>query len=120
MEKGPRIVLLGDSILMDSVAECLAVRRVPGVLRTAYSSICDQFEFLQPDLIIFELGFPYSDRAIALLARRSGLTMIGLDLDISRAIVLGGCQHVIGSMEDLHQIVQAEIQRQESWPGEVN
>jgi len=120
MEKGPRIVLLGDSILMDSVAECLAARWASGVLRIDCTSICDQFEFLKPDLILFELGQPYSDRVIELLPRWPGLAIIGLDLDCSRAIVLGGCQHVIGSMEDLYQVVQAEIQRQECWHGEVN
>ena len=116
MGKGPRIVLLGDSILMDSVAECLAVRRVSGVLRSTYTSVCKQFEFLKPDLILFELGRPCSDRVIALLQRRPGLAMIGLDLKSSRAIVLGSYQRLIGNMEDLYQVVQAEMRRQESWP----
>ncbi len=120
MGREPRIVLLGDSVLMDSVAESLAVRQVPGVLRTACTSIGDQFEFLKPDLILFELGRPYSARVIALLQRRPGLVMIGLDLNSSRAIVLGGYQRVIDNMEDLYQVVQAEIRRQESrpWGGE--
>jgi hypothetical protein len=120
MESRPRIVLLGDSILMDSVAECLAVRRVSGALRTAYSSVCDQFEFLKPDLILFELGQPYSDRVIGLLQRRPGLAMIGLDLDCSRVIVLGGYQRVIGNMEDLYEVIQAEMRRQKAGHGEVN
>lgn len=116
MEKGPRIVLLGDSVLMDSVAEYLTARRVPGVLRTACTSIGDQFEFLKPDLILFELGQPCSDRVMALLQRRPGLSMIGLDLKSSRVIVLGSYQRLIGNMEDLYQVVQAEMRRQESWP----
>jgi hypothetical protein len=116
MERGPRIVLLGDSVLMDSVAECLAARRVPGVLRVAYTSIGEQFEFLKPDLILFELGQPCSDRVIALLQWRPGLAMIGLDLKSSRVIVLGSYQRVIDNMEDLYQVVQAELRRQGSWP----
>lgn len=116
MEKGPRIVLLGDSVLMDSVAEYLTARRGPGVLRTACTSIGDQFEFLKPDLILFELGQPCSDRVMALLQRRPGLSMIGLDLKSSRVIVLGSYQRLIGNMEDLYQVVQAEMRRQESWP----
>jgi hypothetical protein len=116
MEREPRIVLLGDSVLMDSVAECLAVRRVPGVHRTACTSIGDHFEFLKPDLILFELGRPCSDRVIALLQRRPGLAMIGLDLKSSRVIVWGSYQRLIGNMEDLYQVVQAEMRRQESWP----
>lgn len=116
MERGPRIVLLGDSVLMDSVAEYLAVRRMPGIFRTDCSSVDDQFEFLKPDLILFELGQPCSTRVIALLQRRPGLVIIGLDLNSSRAIVLGGYERVIGRMEDLYQVVQAELRRQESWP----
>jgi hypothetical protein len=116
MGRGPRIVLLGDSVLMDSVADYLAERRVPGVLRRACASIIDQFELLKPDLILFELGQPYSDQVIALLQRRPGLTMIGLDLDSSRAIILGSYQRVIDTMEDLYQEVQAVMRKQERWP----
>ena len=116
MKSRPHIVLLGDSILMDSVADYLAVKRISGVLRTDCTSICDQFEFLKPDLILFELVQPCSDRVIALLQQRPGLAIIGLDLNRSQAIVLSGCQHVIGHMEDLYQLVQTEIRRQESWP----
>jgi len=116
MGRGPRIVLVGDSVLMDSVADYLAVRRVPGVLRGACATIDDQFEFLRPDLILFELGQPCSDRVIALLQRRPGLAMIGLDLNSTRAIVLGSHQRVIDTMEDLYQVVQAILQGEESWP----
>ena len=116
MERGPCIVLLGDSVLMDSVAECLAVRRVPGILRTACTSIDDQFEFLKPDLILFELGQPFSDQVIALLQRRPGLSIIGLDLKSSQVIVLGSYQRLISNMEDLYQVVLTEIRRQERWP----
>ncbi len=116
MERGPCIVLLGDSVLMDSVAEYLTVRRVPGIHRTACTSVDDQFEFLNPDLILFELGQPCSVQVIPLLHRRPGLAIIGLDLNSSRAIVLGGYQRVIDKMEDLYQVVQAELRKQESWP----
>jgi hypothetical protein len=113
MGKGLRVVLLGDSVLMDSVADCLAVRRVPGVLRMARTCIDDQFEALEPDLILSELERPYSDQVLALLQRRPGLAMIGLDLNCSRAIVLGSYQRAIGNMEDLHQLVLTEIRRLE-------
>jgi len=116
MGRGPRIVLLGDSVLMDSVAEYLAARQMPGVVRTACSSIDDQLEFLEPDLILFELGRPCSARVMTMLQQQPDLAMIGLDLKSSRAIVLGGHQRLIGNMEDLYELVQAVMRRQESWP----
>lgn len=120
MERGPFIVLLGDSVLMDSLADYLAVRRVPGVLRTSSTSIGDQIESLKPSLILLELGRPYSDQVIALLQQRPGMAIIGLDLDSSQAIVLGSYQRIIGTMEDLYKVIQTEIQKQNASYGEVD
>jgi len=119
MGREPRIVLLGDSVLMDSVANCLAERRMPGLLRTACAGFGDQVELLRPDLILFELGQPYSDQVIALFERQRDVTMIGLDLDSSRVLVLGSHQRLIGNMEELYQVVQAEIEKRETGQREV-
>lgn len=115
MEREPRIVLLGDSVLMDSVADCLTQRQMPGVLRTACTGIGDEFESLKPDLILFELGQPCSAQVVLLFERRQDMVMVGLDLDSSRVLVLGSHQRLIGNMEELHQVVQDEIMKLGDW-----
>jgi len=119
MGREPRIALLGDSVLMDSVANCLAERRMPGVLRIALASISEQLELLKPDLILFELGQPGSDKVISLFEQRRDMTVIGLDLDSSQVFILGSHQRFIGNMEELHQVVQDEITKlgDRSWGG---
>jgi hypothetical protein len=122
MGREPCIVVLGDSVLMDSVAGCLAQRRMPGIIRVPCAAIGEQFEFLKPDLILFELGQPCSPQVVALFDRRPDLAMIGLDLESSRVFVVGSYQRVIGSMEDLYQVVQIEVQKRanRSSGGEAN
>jgi len=120
MERGPCIVLLGDSVLMDSLADYLADRSLSGVHRTTSTNFDDQIDILKPNLILLEMGRPYSDQVISLLQQRPGMAIIGLDLDSSQAIVLGSYQRIIGTMEDLYKVIETEIQKQNACYGEVN
>lgn len=116
MGREPHIVLLGDSVMMESVAESLASRGATGLLRTTRTGLADHFDLLSPDLILFELEQSLPDQVIELLRQQPGPVLVGLDMQSSQAIILGGYRRVVRNMDDLYQLVQAELRRQEGRP----
>ena len=111
MDQRPLVVLLGDSVLMDSVAACLAVRQVMVILRIDGSdtAIAHCLRTLEPALIILELDNPESPSIPSFLREQSNTLLLGLDLDCSRVIVLNSQQHATRTMKDLYQVVRAEV-----------
>jgi hypothetical protein len=109
MEQRPLVVLLGDSLLMDGIAVSLAGRKMPGTIRRDSGvDIKECLKTLQPDLVIFEMGASQLPALLALLSEQPGIQLIGLDPACSRVIVLNSQQHVIPTMNELCQVVQAK------------
>ena len=111
MEKRPLVVLLGNSLLMDGVAVSLTDRRMLGMVRMDRDSgdIRERLQWLDPDLIVFELDDPNGPSIISLLKDCPETLLIGLDLDCSRAIVLNSRQHLTQSMNELQRVVQSVV-----------
>ena len=109
MESQPLVVLLGESVLMDSVAVSLAGRQMLGMIRVdpCVADITERLEFLNPDLIIFEFDTPQLSLVLSLLREQPNTLLLGLDLTTSRVIVLNSQHHTTRTMGDLCQVVQA-------------
>jgi hypothetical protein len=114
MGKQPLVVLLGDSVLIESVAVSLGGSRVLGVTRidTLAANIEECLVSLKPDLVVFELDSPYSPLAFSYLRERSCVQLVGLDLTCSRVIVLDSQQHAMRTMSELAHVVQALFSRE--------
>ncbi|MBL7202080.1 MAG: hypothetical protein ISS56_18220 [Anaerolineae bacterium] len=111
MEKRPLVVLLGESVLMDGVAVSLGDQRALDVKRTGICAVGlrERLQSLKPDLIVVELDTRGSQSIVSLLRDQPSTLLLGLDLTCSRVIVLNSHQHMTRTMNDLCQVVQAEV-----------
>ena len=110
MEERPKVVFVGDSLLMEGVAAGLASWQTLAVIRLECDAgdIEERLRSLAPDVIIFELDSPPSPIILSLLIERSQILLIGLDLDSSRVIVLDSHPQVARTMNELYLVVQAK------------
>ena len=110
METRPLVVLLGDSVLMDSVAISLAGNQLLEITCLDAQAIDarQRLHTLKPDLVIFELDTSRLPGILSLLWEQPGTLLIGLDLACSRAIVLNSHQHLTPTLNELCRVVQAE------------
>jgi hypothetical protein len=108
MTNKPLVALLGNSLLIDGVAESLASRQTLNVIRIDSTDVGTSVKSLQPDLIVYELESPQSSAILALLSEQPGSLLLGLDLSSSRVIVMNSQQHITRSMQDLYQVFQTE------------
>lgn len=110
MEIRPRVVLLGESLLMDGVAEGLA--RCDGMVIVRMDStrmdLQSQVKTLSPDIIVFELGVSWSYSILSLISEMPGTLLLGLDIERNRVIVLNSHEHMPRTMKELHSVLQEE------------
>lgn len=113
MPKQPLIVLIGDSLLMEGVAFSLASRPQLFVLKLepALIQVKDCLRCLEPDLVIFETGAPWTDSLMSVLKEQTGIRLAGLDLDTCRVVVLAGHEYFTETMQDLLQLIQLQAAR---------
>jgi hypothetical protein len=113
METRPRVVLLGESVLMEGTAINLARSQLLEMTRLDDLAIDvkQRLHTLKPDLVIFELDTPRLLCILSLLWEQPGIPLIGLDLACSRAIVLNCHEHINLTLDELCRVVQAEAGR---------
>ena len=123
MERRPLVVLVGDSVLIDSVSASLEEKGVPGVIHLNVPSVDvhKRLGDLKPDLVVFELDSPYTSPVYTLLREHPGIRLVGLDLNDSSVIVISSHQHTTHSMGELAHVVhtqQAERSQTERRPND--
>jgi hypothetical protein len=103
MNAAPIVLLLGGSLLTDSIAHGLADRLMMNVIRMepALLEIKDCLQCLHPDLVVLNLGDPYSDHLVSLLNERQELKLAGLDVADCHLILLTGHQYVSSTILNL-------------------
>jgi hypothetical protein len=119
MQRRPLVVLLGDSVLIDSVSVRLGEKEVPGVIHLNVPSIevHKQLGDLKPDLVVFELDSPYTSPVYTFLREHPGILLVGLDLTCSRAIVLNSQQLDTPTLDDLCHVVQTKVSERATLKG---
>jgi hypothetical protein len=107
MENRRIVVLVGDSLLMDTVEASLGENQEFGVMRiyTTVTSIADRVKSLCPDAIIFDWDAPHSEFVLSFLRDQPGVPLLGLDVTCSKAIALFSEQHLTLTMNDLARVV---------------
>ena len=90
MENRRIVVLVGDSLLLDTVEASLGERREFGVMRiyTTVTNIAERVKSLYPDAIIFDWDTPHLGFVLSFLKDRPGVPLLGLDVTRSKAIAL--------------------------------
>ena len=113
MSNQPQVVLLGDSVLMDSVASSLVDRQFPGVIRIInnFGEIGELVNSLKPDLIIYEHQAESDNPVHALLSQQPAALLLAIDLSCSQVIVLDCQLRPTKSMQELCDLIKEEVRR---------
>jgi len=108
MENRRIVVLVGDSLLMDTVEASLGENQEFGVMRiyTTVTNIADRLKSLYPDAIIFDWDTPHSEFVLSLLKNQPGIPLLGLDVTCSKATALFSEQHLTLTINDLARVVK--------------
>jgi len=111
MENQHQVVLLGDSVLMDGVADSLAERNFNNIIRinTIAGNVRELILSLEPDLVVFEHSLPKTNPILSILSERPGTLLLALDLNTSRVIVLNSHHRQTRSMQELCEIICCEV-----------
>jgi hypothetical protein len=105
------IVLVGDSLLMDTVEASLGDNQEFGVMRmySTVTNIAGHLESLRPDAIIFDWDAPHAEFVLSMLRNQPGIPLVGLDVTCSKAIALFSERHITTTVNDLVKVLGMQI-----------
>lgn len=105
------VLLLGESILMDGIAESLTQNNHFLIRREVSIGLdmCVYIKLLKPDMIVFEWGMSSIDSILSGLSELTNIVLLGLDLDSGRVVVLNSKQFPIDTMNDLGRLLESEM-----------
>jgi hypothetical protein len=112
MEQRQRVILYGDSLILETVGASLQKR--PQLEVIALSNPCpsaEQLAAMKPDVILFDMGTPRPEAAFSLLATCPGLLLVGVDPDRNRAVAWSGQQLCELSTSDLVEVIRCQSQK---------
>ena len=111
MEYKPQVLLLGDSVFMDSVAESLLARQSSNVVR-----ICSKIQkarelvnSLNPDLIVYELNSQTFDPIFKIIREQADTLHLAIDLNCKQIILLDCQRKPADTMQELCELVLQEV-----------
>lgn len=119
MEEQHVVMLLGNSLFVAGVEASL--RGHPGLevvrIDTTFPNAVQRLDALRPDVIIFDLTAPNSPFSnlyfpSSILQEHPGLSLIGLDLNSNKVLVLSGQQYTVLAASDLAQVIQTLLSKQ--------
>jgi hypothetical protein len=107
MEKQPQILLIGDSVLIDSLGEKLNGRADSQIVRKCSTTVEAQktVNIFIPDLVIYELNAKNADSIFSMLRSQADTMHLVLDLDSKQVILLESQRKPTGSMQELCDLV---------------
>ena len=108
MEHRRIVVLVGDSLLMDTVEASLEKDQEFGVMRmhTTVTDIAERLKSLCPDAIMFDWDAPHPEFLLSFLKDRPGVPLLGLDVTCSKVITLCSQEHITLTVDDLAKVVK--------------
>ena len=111
MEYQPQVLLLGESVFMDSVAESLIERQSSNVIRIS-STIQKARELvnsLNPDLIVYELNSRNTDPIFMIIREQADTLHLAIDLNYKQIILLDCRRKPAETMQELCELVLQEV-----------
>ena len=111
MKERQIVVLLGDSLLMDSVEASLGENPALGVVRM-HTTIADTGECLKalgPDVVIFDVDTSLAELLLSFLRDQPGIPVLGLDISCSHVLALSSQKYTTPTARDLAQVIQMQV-----------
>jgi hypothetical protein len=111
MDKPIQVVIYGNSIFMVGVETIL--RGQPGMDVTRLSpdlAGLSDLSGLRPDVILFDSTAPEAALALRFLNKHPDVTLIGLEGDGHKAVVVSGREQAVVTTDDLAQVVLARTE----------
>ena len=107
----PHVLLLGESVFMDSVAESLSEQKFSNVVRINLKTqkAKELVNSLNPDLIVYELNAQNTDPLFALIREQADSLHLAIDLNCKQVILLDCQRKPAESMQELCELVSQEV-----------
>lgn len=107
MEKQRRIVLVGDSLLLDAVESSLNDNLKLGLQRihSKNGQTAERLLTMAPDLVIFDLSTSELQSIVPLLKDHPQVQLIGLDACCSQVVALSGQPYTTPTASDLVSVI---------------
>ena len=107
----PQVLLLGESVFMDSVAESLLERKSSNVVRVSSKAhkAKELVNSLNPDLIVYELNAQNNDPIFAIIREQADTLHLAIDLNYKQVILLDCQRKPAESMQELCELVSQEV-----------
>ena len=107
----PHVLLLGDSVIMDGVAESLLKRKFSNVTRINSNSqeAREIVISLTPDLIVYELNAKNTDPIFTIIREQPDTLHLAIDLNCNQVILLDCQRKPTASMQELCELISQEV-----------
>ncbi len=111
MEEKVQVIVLGDSLLMDSVMINLQDELGLNVARVDTSCIDDTecLKSLDAEMFIFELDTPQPGAIVSLLKELTDALFLAIDTNCSQVIELSSARHPIENMKEFCHLAQTRL-----------
>lgn len=111
MEEKVQVIVLGDSLLMDSVMVNLQDELALNVSRVDISCMENQecMKSLEAEMFLFELDNPQPDAILSLLKELTDALFLAIDTNCSQVVELSSTRHPIMNMKELCRLVQTRL-----------
>jgi hypothetical protein len=106
-----RVVLFGDSLLIDTVETGLEGREEVDVVRICppVADVKQSLDILRPELFIFDWNVPYWQCVGPYIRERPDIPYLFLDVTRGEVVALSSQKYPILTADDLVQLIQAQI-----------
>lgn len=113
MEDQPQVVLLGDSVLMDSIAMSLIEMQFSGLIRinTESRDFKQPEFFLKPDLIVYEYDTNFSNLIHSFLSEQPNTLLLAIDLHYNQVLVFDCQLRPTQSIQELCELIKDVVQQ---------
>ena len=107
----PQVLLLGESVFMDSVAESLLECNTSNVVRISSRTqeARELVNSINPDLIVYELHTQNTDPIFAIIKEQTDTLHLVIDLDYNQIILLDCQRKPAESMQELCELINQEV-----------
>lgn len=121
MEEKVQVIVLGDSLLMESVMINLQDELTLNVTRVDTSCIDDKecLKSLDAEMFLFELDAPQLDAIIFLVKELTDALFLAIDTNCSQVVELSCTRHPIKNMKELCQLAQTRLVYEKPIPEEA-
>lgn len=111
MEEKVQVIVLGDSLLMDSVMINLQEELALSVTRMDVSCMEDKgcLKSLDAEMFLFELDTPQPDAIISLVKELTDALFLAIDTNCSQVVELSSTRHPIKNMKELCRLARTRL-----------